>query len=478
MRWLLVAVWVASALAATGAALAWRAQRGRDAVSRVLASVAGAVPLGLGAWVAAHWLYLRWTVGDGNALVLLGGCGLGAHVLGLVLLARAAHRPDWGPAPGLWTASALVGAALCVLLFGQLELRARLLAAHLRLEGGELARELLAPPPEPERDAWPRYVELQAQLWEVLDLDPWIADVRRLRAGESIDLDRAGLSDQLDQAAPILAEARRASLLDDCDFVGRRASGRQNWSSAGGSPRAAMELAGAWLLEGVAAAEAGRRELALEDVAALLRLADHAADSPLLIDLRVAYMMRRDALQALACVLPEANGADLARLRAAWPAPLVPRAVTALDMELAWGLSTIGLLGEGYTLVGEPGNWTSDVSTSVYLVFRFGPDVRGYRTALGACRELAVGSLADLRRERDSGDLVRRARELGVLAMIAVPNVTPSLWGLHEIDARFELAGRALQALEADRTSALAHGTWTADDPAWGDDPPEFSLRP
>ncbi len=193
MRWLLAAAWVASALAAAGAALAWSSGRGRDRASRAVGFVVGGLPLGLGAWVAGHWFYLRWSVGDGNGLVVLGGVGLAAHALGLVALTRAARRSDWAHAPGSWSAGALVGAALTALLFGQLELRARLLAANLRLEGGELARELLEPPPDPREDAWPRYVELQSRLWEALDLDPWIADVRRLRAGETIDLERAGL---------------------------------------------------------------------------------------------------------------------------------------------------------------------------------------------------------------------------------------------------------------------------------------------
>jgi hypothetical protein len=476
MRWLLVATWVASALAATGAALAWSSVRGRDRLSRAVALGVGVLPFGLGAWIAGHWFHLRWSVGDTNALVLLGGVGLVAHALGLFALWRVARRSDWVPAPAPWTAGALVGAALTALLFGQLELRARLLAAHLRLEGGELARELLEPPPEPEHDAWPRYVELQSRLSESVDLDPWIADVRRLRAGEPIDHDSAALHEQLARVAPLLAEARSASRLADCDFVGRRANQARDWSSSSASPLPALELSGAWMLEGVVAARTGPMELALEDIEALLRLSAQAAGSPLLIDLLVAYAVRRDALELLAHALPAASASDLARLKSTWPAPLFPRAAAALDMEIAWGLSTFGLLGEGYSLVDEPGHWTSDVNTSLYLVFRFGQDVRGYRAAMESCRELAVGSLDELRRERESGAVALRARTQGVLALLAVPNIAPSLWGLRQGDARFELAGRALEALAADRATALAIGTWTDDDPAWGDDPPVFTL--
>jgi hypothetical protein len=476
MRWLLVAAWVASALAAAGAAQAWSWRRGRDRLSRVVALAVGGLPLGLGAWIAGHWFYLRWSVGDTNALALLGGFGLAVHALGLFSLWRATRRSDWIPAQAPWTAGALVGAALTALLFGQLELRARLLAAQLRLEGGKLARELLEPPPDPGEDAWPRYVELQSRLFESLDLDPWIADVRRLRAGEPLNLDSAALHEQLARVAPLLAEARSASRLPDCDFVGRRANQALEGSSYNGSPMPAMELARAWMLEGVVAARTGGLELALADFEALLRLSDHAASSPLLIDLMVACAVRLDALTVLAHALPAADIPDLDRLKAAWPAPLFRRAAAALDMELAWGLSTFGLLGEGYSLVDEPGHWTSNVNTSLYLVFRFGPDVRGYRAAMESCRALAAGSLAQLRQERDWGESARRVRQQGVLAMLAVPNISHSLWALHQVDARFELAGQALDALEADRDAAVALGTWTSDDPTWGDDPPRFSL--
>lgn len=476
MHLLLVGVWVASALSATAAALAWHARGESNWKRLALVLAVGGLPLGFAVWMVGLWVYLRLSVGDGNALIGLGAAALALHVGGLVALVRAARRPGWGAAPGPWLAWAAVGAALTALLFGQLELRARLFAANLRLEGGELARELLEPPPEPERDAWPRYVQLQSQLIDSVDLDAWNADVRRLRAAEPIDLDSAARNEQLARVAALLAEARSASRLDDCDFVGRRANQAQRWSSSNGSPLPALELAGAWMLEGVVAARAGSMELALEDVEALLRLSDHAAGSPLLIDLMVAYAARRDALTVLAHALPAASAADLARLRTAWPAPLVPRAAAALDMEVAWGLSTFGLFAEGYSLLDEPGSWTSEVNTGLYLAFRFESDVRGYRAAMQSCRDLALGSLAQLRQERESGALAQRVRKQGALALIAVPNISASLWGLHQGDARCELARRALEALEADRAAALAQGTWTSDDPAWGLEPPVFEL--
>jgi len=476
MQVLLVAAWVASALAAFGAALAWSAARGRDGVSRAVAwlvAVLGFAPL---AWVAGHWFHLRWTLGDYDALVGLGGVGLAVHAIGLAALLRAARRSGWGTAPVPWIGAALVGAALSLLLFGQLDLRGRLLAAQLRLEGGELARELLAPPARPEEDAWPLYVELQAELAEVVAGRAWSADVRHLRSGDAIDLADPALVERLEAAAPILDRARAASLLAACDFAGRRSGGRDHWSESEGSPITALALGGGWLLEGLAAAASDRTELALEDVAALLRLSEQAAASPLLIDLMTGYALRRDALQVLAAAAAEASDEQLAQLRDAWPGGLVPRAVDAMDMELAWSLSTFGLLGEGYTMADEPGHWSSEVDTSLYLAFRFGRDVAGYRAVMAACRELCAGTLADVARERESGALARSAREQGVLAMIAVPNVSNQLWGLHQLDARMQLAAQALAALESDREAALVRGTWTADDPAWGDDPPVFEL--
>lgn len=477
MQVLLVAAWVASALAACGAALAWSAARGRDGVSRAVAflvAVLGFVPL---AWTAGHWFYLRWTVGDYDALVWLGGVGLAWHAFGLVSLLRSSRRQDWAPAVLPWMGAALVGAALTTLIFGQLDLRGRLLAAQLRLEGGELARGLLRPPPDPEDDAWVGYLELEGKLESVVDLDAWIADVRSVRDGGALDVEDAALLARVEAAGPILAEGRRYCGRPDCDFAGRRGSQRKDWFVEGLSFAPAADLAGALLLEGALAAGQGRTDLAIEDLECLFRISDQAMSSPLLLDLMVGYMVRLYALELLSRVLPVASQSELSRLHASLPAPAAPRAKEALDMEFAWGLSTFGLLGEGYTIVDEPGHWSSEVDTSLYLAFRFRRDVAGYRAVMAACRELSEGSLAEVARQRETGELAQRARSHGVLAMIAVPNVSNHLWGLHQIDARVQLAAQALSALEADRAAALAQGTWTAVDPAWGDDPPTFTLR-
>jgi hypothetical protein len=168
---------------------------------------------------------------------------------------------------------------------------------------------------------------------------------------------------------------------------------------------------------------------------------------------------------------------QLARLRAVLPGPLAARATDALDMELAWGLSTFGLLGEGHTLFDDVGVLAPDMDTRLYLVFRFERDVRGYRTTFEEFRELAAGSLADLHAARDSGDILARIPSRGILAMMAAPNITSTLWGLRRGDAQLAQAARAIDALEADRAAALAQKTWIDEDPLWGVDPPTFSLR-
>lgn len=474
---LFVGVWVASALAATTAALAWRARGERNWKNRALVLVVGGLPLGFAVWMVGLWIYSGFLVGFGSVPVGLAGTGLGLHVAGLIGLALASRRPGWGPAPGPWVAAALVGAALTVLLFGQLELRARLYAANLRLEGGELARELLRPPPEPEEDAWPHYVAFRDRLGSVVDLDAWDEDVYRTRKAGALDLDDVELLARVEQAAPVLAEARRACRLPDCDFGGRRVAERKDWLSGSGSISAAVGVSQAWLLEGSVAAAQGRMDLAYEDLECLFRLSEQAAASALLIDLQMGSVERGLALALFARVLSADPEPRIARLRVCLPAPLAPRATNALEMELAWCLSTFGLLEEGHNLFDDVGGWMSDLNADLYLVFRFERDVRGYRTTFEEFRELAAGSFADLRAARDSGEILERVETRGMLALMAAPNITTMLWHLRRGDAELKQAARAIDAFEVDRTAALAQGTWVADDPLWGDDPPEFSLR-
>jgi hypothetical protein len=217
---------------------------------------------------------------------------------------------------------------------------------------------------------------------------------------------------------------------------------------------------------------------AIDDVEALLRLSDQAAASPLFLDYMAALICRQHALELLEQVLPRADASQCARLRPLLPGPLAARAARALDMETAWFLSNAGGGAQpGDIGVGFP--WSpSRLMSGAYLIFRFERDVAGYRAAMGECRALSVGPLEELQTylRRSEADLNERRLARGPIAAYLVSNLGRRLLQVRRVDASFELVGRALDALGFDREAAMRQDTWTDEDPAWGDDPPVFSL--
>ncbi len=457
------------------AALAWG--QGRSAVARRTALTLAVLPLlALNAWIAWRALWLRFGFEMAHA-PWLGTTGLlGVHLVGVgVLLVRSRPRPGAAPWPrGVLTLCALVALALDVTTLWNLELAARLRASDLRLEAGRIAWRESPPRPRPEENAASIYLDVAGAMEgeRGVDLSPWTS---ALQDEAALDADDPELRAALARLGPGLARVREAARLPACWLEpAPEPDGAEDLLRA---PRIfpLLALANALALEARVRAADGEMKGALEDVTTLLALADHIAQTPILISVMLAGATRSLAVRALVHVLASdgLEASALEGLELGGESPLVLQLPRALTMESAWGLGAIGLLARTDWVLDQESGWApwSRLDATLFRILMLDSDVRGYRQSLAELQAQVRLPLTEQLTIPEPNAVLLQSR--GLLTAMMIPNLRSLTVGLHRFDVEVELARLALAAARY----RLAHGRYPTSLDQLGVDAPGVELE-
>jgi hypothetical protein len=466
----LAAAWLLAALVTACGARS--PSRLRQVVTTNLAAVLLLVGPGVFVWgvgvLAAQGVVLRGTFIYFLSWVV-------ALVVGVILtLDRGLRRTgeDGAPAARAWPRGRLaigfgVAAVLAGITLSNMDLAMKVQLAAVRAESGARVLALMPPRVADHDNAAPLYQEAFAALTPENQLrTPWRQKARAwLDAEASFDLQDRDLAKFLQSQERGLALLRRASALPGCSFE------RDYFLDLGlALPEMEQFRRGAGLLGLDARVKAARGDVrgALDDVAALFRMARHV-NEPILVCLVVSAAIDRRAVAALEDVLAgqAAKPEDLARVA---PGEVsYGRAVQrCVQMEEA-GLgvptmiATVSSANRSKTWVEAEGQvpaWASAILASpLYRVFFFSDDLANYRRNMKVAHDLAGrpspaarAGWIDLERS------IRSNRSGGILAGLIVP----AAGRCAELAARTDaLHGLARLAIAAEVYRARA-GQWPA----------------
>src|SRR5688572_26615229 len=368
-------------LAALATALVWTV--GAPRARRGVADAVSSVPFLALAYLTWRVGWLRFGLGIQHAPWRFASTLLVGNVVGAVLLWRRREAAaGWSRATLSFGAFGL--ALLEVAVLSDLHARVELRRSDLRLEAELLAQAALPPKPETAANAAPLIVEATEILRavergnEVVPRDHWIDT---LEGREPLDLYDPELAPYLGAIEPALELARRASARPRFRPVRDGNGFEWLWLS---DALDIVELGQGLLLRARVRLARGEAASALEDLAALARLADHLLDVPSLGSTRLSAYLRgllRDELRT-AWRRGELTSAEVARVST------VSRVRDALEpalrLEEAYHLDQFGSL----TAAESMPSWSFQATgpeTDLCLIFLLEAEVRAFR---GACAEL------------------------------------------------------------------------------------------
>jgi len=456
--------WLKALLAALGAGLP---------VIAVLPIVAAAWWLAFGMRIQSNWFPQAITV----LLSLVIG---GAWIVRAGLTPRDDREPSatrW-PLIGL-TALAVIATAVTFGILLILDNAVVAQAPYLRLEAANLMQSNLPPIVADDENAAPLHLQAGAAI---------ATDKEFNAAGSPIDLKGDVMREQvatfLARHATTLDLVRRAADRDTCRFT-------RDWSR----PPIDMILSEVQTIRSESrllalaarrAAAEGRHADALADIIRIQRLSRHAAAEPILVSYLVGIALDREALTALADLLPRLGADDAALLDSPDVRDLVGRQLDllpALYGEEAFGLATFAGFADGRLTTRELIG--TDQAGSAFGIFDVGPgfrvfhlpgDLDGYRRMMHAFQLLAEDrepstNYAQTRRRAEALEKSLADHRPGVFSSLLFPAIT----SVFRARACSEAMHRAAAVLVAATKQRLATGSLPLE-PAAFDGPVPFVM--
>jgi hypothetical protein len=439
--------WLKALLATMGAALP---------VIALLPIVAASWWHAFGMRMQSHWFPHVFTV---LVSLLIGG----AWIVRGGLAPRDGGEPPaarW-PLIGLVALAAIAGAVTAgVLLILDNAVQAQ--AAYLRLEAAHLMQANLPPVVADDENAAALHLQAGAAI---------AADKEFGADGSPIycegDVMREAVTEFLARHAATLDLVRRATDRDTCRFT-------RDWSR----PSIDMILSEVQTFRGEGrllslaarrAAAEGRHADALVDIIRIQRLSRHAAAAPILVSYLVGIALDREALMALADLLPRLGADDAALLDSPDVRDLVGRQLDllpALYGEEAFGLATFAGFADGRLTTRELIG--TDQAGSAFGIFDVGPgfrvfhlpgDLDGYRRMMRAFQLLAEdrepsSNYAETRRRAEALEKSLADHRPGVFSSLLLPAIT----SVFRARACSEAMHRAAAVLVAATKQRLATG--------------------
>ena len=456
--------WLKALLAALGAGLP---------VIAVLPIVAAAWWLAFGMRIQSNWFPQAITV---LLSLVIGGAW--------IVRAGLAPRDDREPSATRWPLIGLTALAVIstTVTFGILLILDNAVVAqapYLRLEAANLMQSNLPPIVADDENAAPLHLQAGAAI---------AADKEFDAEGSPIDLKGDVMREQvtafLARHAATLDLVRRAADRDTCRFT-------RDWSR----PPIDMILSEVQTIRSESrllalaarrAAAEGRHADALADIIRIQRLSRHAAAEPILVSYLVGIALDREALTALADLLPRLGADDAALLDSPDVRDLVGRQLDllpALYGEEAFGLATFAGFADGRLTTRELIG--TDQAGSAFGIFDVGPgfrvfhlpgDLDGYRRMMHAFQLLAEDrepstNYAQTRRRAEALEKSLADHRPGVFSSLLFPAIT----SVFRARACSEAMHRAAAVLVAATKQRLATGSLPLE-PAAFDGPVPFVM--
>jgi len=453
--------WLKALLAALGAGLP---------VIAVLPIVAAAWWLAFGMRIQSNWFPQAITV---LLSLVIGGAW--------IVRAGLAPRDDREPSATRWpliglTALAVIATAVTLGILLILDNAVVAQAPYLRLEAANLMQSNLPPIVADDENAAPLHLQAGAAI---------AADKEFDAEGSPIDLKGDVMREQvtafLARHAATLDLVRRAADRDTCRFT-------RDWSR----PPIDMILSEVQTIRSESrllalaarrAAAEGRHADALADIIRIQRLSRHAAAEPILVSYLVGIALDREALTALADLLPRLGADDAALLDSPDVRDLVGRQLDllpALYGEEAFGLATFAGFADGRLTTRELIG--TDQAGSAFGIFDVGPgfrvfhlpgDLDGYRRMMHAFQLLAEDrepstNYAQTRRRAEALEKSLADHRPGVFSSLLFPAIT----SVFRARACSEAMHRAAAVLVAATKQRLATGVLPLEPAAFGATPP------
>jgi len=453
--------WLKALLAALGAGLP---------VIAVLPIVAAAWWLAFGMRIQFNWFPQAITV---LLSLVIGGAW--------IVRAGLAPRDDREPSATRWpliglTALAVIATAVTFGILLILDNAVVAQAPYLRLEAANLMQSNLPPTVADDENAAPLHLQAGAAI---------AADKEFDAEGSPIDLEGDVMREQvtafLARHAATLDLVRRAADRDTCRFT-------RDWSR----PPIDMILSEVQTIRSESrllalaarrAAAEGRHADALADIIRIQRLSRHAAAEPILVSYLVGIALDREALTALADLLPRLGADDAALLDSPDVRDLVGRQLDllpALYGEEAFGLATFAGFADGRLTTRELIG--TDQAGSAFGIFDVGPgfrvfhlpgDLDGYRRMMHAFQLLAEDrepstNYAQTRRRAEALEKSLADHRPGVFSSLLFPAIT----SVFRARACSEAMHRVAAVLVAATKQRLATGVLPLEPAAFGATPP------
>lgn len=316
-------------------------------------------------------------------------------------------------------------------------------AAGMKAEAVELIQANLPPVVTDAANAAPLY---QAA-FEAFEADPALSGTDSpLSMSSTVDVRNAAIVDLVARHSQTLALVREAASRDDCRFA-------RDWTR----PSLDMVLPEMQSLRQVARlvqlvarrkSATGNAAGALDDVALLHRIGQHAAAEPILISGLVGRAIDAIALDTLAQVLPELGPSDLDRLDNATIRDLVyvvPSFKRHFFGEEAFGTMTFATFCDNASPVDSfdllatmgssspvPTVWRAPLTPLIgmlYRVFLLPEDFQAYRSTLRAYQQLLARqkSFSDLSREAQSIEDALHTDHRGMVTSLLAPALSSCL---------------------------------------------------
>ena len=353
--------------------------------------------------------------------------------LGLAVLAwRGLSLDDQGQRRALsWSLPNLclgliAAVTLYSMTFWNLDLAVRQQMAAMRREAGTLAMSV-APPPVPDREnaalVYQQLFESKLAQKKPAKYDEWWTKI----SDYDVDFDARDpeLVAYVRRHAPLLNDLRAATRLPTCSFI-------RDWSRIDiamllGETQNARDAARELALEARVEAAHGNVRLALEDLAAIHRLAEHIGQEPTMISQLVAFAVDSIASYQLEWVLQHhpVTEEELAALADWQPLSMSLRLQRAALTEEALGLATLsefddsGVVENNFETLGIP-NWGPNVNP-LYRVFLFSADVQMYRRFLREYRNIAIRPYAERAKAYQVSESKLSSTPVGIVTRLLLP---------------------------------------------------------
>lgn len=401
--------------------------------------------------IAVKMGLLRFDLGIEHAPWLWAAGLLVAHVAGAIALRARVRHAAWSlPRTALVAIVALAADATTIHV---LALDGRFLGLSMQLDAGRAAYALTPSRPAPGENAAPLYEALRDEIAALHDDESADAWMDALNSGDPIDAGAADLEAYLARAAGLLDRIRAATELPRCAFA---PTGEDDVVHI---PSVMPFLHASDLLRLSARVRVAEGDVAgaASDVSSAFALSSHLVETPSVLTLMMASVLRSRAIDELELVLsaPRLSQGDVDALVLP-AAPLDGELERGLRMEEAFMLSVIGraLASDGIGILGGSGDAWTAIDDGFFLVLLARSEVRGLREGFAALRQHAAAGT-----DMPLDDVVRR----GVLTRLALPNLRSRTATLRQGDARLELARAAIAATRW----KLEHGEYPREIGAW-----------